>query len=134
MSASDRPVAPPVDSPVASPPAPARGLPKAERLRKRFEFLDVQGRGRKYNGDHFMVFVLAPPPPSDGGAPPGARRPTRFGVTVSKKVGVAVVRNRVKRLARELFRRHKPWFPEGRDLVFVARRSAADASYEALCT
>jgi ribonuclease P protein component len=54
----------------------------------------------------------------------------RFGVTVSRKVGGAVVRNRVKRWIRESCRRMKDQLPAGVDLVVVARPSAAGAGYE----
>jgi ribonuclease P protein component len=106
-----------------SPAVPGATLPKPERLRKRSQFLAVQGRGRKFHSTHFVLFVLQAPAGRD--APPASR----VGFTVSKKVGVAVVRNRVKRLAREVYRRHKPWFPANRDLVLVAKRSAAEATY-----
>jgi ribonuclease P protein component len=55
---------------------------------------------------------------------------TRFGVTVSRKVGGAVVRNKVKRWVRETCRRMQRDVPEGLDLVIVARPSAATAGYE----
>jgi ribonuclease P protein component len=95
----------------------ARGseaFPRCRRLRKRAEYLSVQGGGRKLHGESFLLFVL-----------PRAEAQTRIGVTVSKRVGGAVTRNRVKRLVREVVRRHAAWFPMGIDLVFVAKPSAA---------
>jgi ribonuclease P protein component len=89
-------------------------LTRRERLRKRAEFQNVQGKGRKLHTDHFLVFVLPRP------GLPGRR----LGITVSRKVGGAVARNRVKRLVREAFRRRKALFPEGLDVVFVAKRAA----------
>lgn len=102
-------------------------LPRARRLRKRAGFLAVQGRGRKLHTDSFLVFVLPRRSKTADEHPP---LPTRLGVTVSKKVGGAVARNRVKRLLREAFRRRKALFPQGLDLVFVAKRSAVEAHYE----
>jgi ribonuclease P protein component len=62
--------------------------------------------------------------------PQGEPGPTRLGVTASRKLGGAVVRNRVKRRVREAFRRHKLLFPSGLDLVFVAKKSATEAEYD----
>jgi ribonuclease P protein component len=56
--------------------------------------------------------------------------PTRLGVTVSRKVGPAVVRNRLKRLVREAFRLHRHELPAGLDLVVVARHGAAEATLD----
>lgn len=55
--------------------------------------------------------------------------PTRLGVTVTRKVGSAVVRNRVKRMIREAFRTQQWDLPTGLDVVVVARREAIDASF-----
>jgi ribonuclease P protein component len=82
--------------------------------------LQVQEHGRKLHTDSFLVFVL---PRNEPGA-------TRVGVTASRKLGGAVVRNRVKRLVREAFRRHKLLFPAGLDVVFIAKKSAVDADYD----
>jgi len=96
-------------------------LPRAQRVRKRAAFVAIQGRGRKLHTESFLVFVL----PSQVATPSGPVPGPRLGVTVSKKVGGAVVRNRVKRLVREAFRRLKALFPGGLDLVFIAKQSAA---------
>jgi ribonuclease P protein component len=85
------------------------------RLRQRAEFLAVQSGGTKLHGRH----VLAIAKRHDEQAPRG-----RLGVTVTKKVGNAVVRNRIKRLVREWMRLHG-WVPPGWDLVLVAKDSAA---------
>jgi ribonuclease P protein component len=54
----------------------------------------------------------------------------RVGFTVSKRVGKAVARNRVKRRMREAVRRRLPQLRPGQDLVFVARAPAAEATYD----
>jgi ribonuclease P protein component len=96
------------------------GLDKAERLRRRAEYLRVQEGGRKLHTDHFLVFV----------APRAAVQPARVGITVSRKVGTAVARNRLKRLVREAFRRHKFLFPKGLDVVFIAKQGADEVQYD----
>jgi ribonuclease P protein component len=58
-----------------------------------------------------------------------ASPPSRLGVTVSRKVGGAVVRNRVKRLVREAFRTHKHELPPGLLLVLVAKADAAGVGF-----
>jgi ribonuclease P protein component len=103
--------------------APSKqGFPKARRLRRRPSFLTAQRSGRRAHAEH-VTFVVAPNPM------PG---PCRLGVTVSKQVGNAVERNRVKRLLREIFRRDPGWLPEGVALVVIAKPGAATLSAEAM--
>ena len=56
----------------------------------------------------------------------------RVGITVSKKLGHAVVRNRVRRRLREVYRLHEMQFAPGWDIVVVARSRAVDAPFEKL--
>ena len=56
----------------------------------------------------------------------------RVGVTVSKKLGGAVVRNRVRRRLREVYRLHEQQFAPGWDIVVVARSRAVDAPFDKL--
>lgn len=105
----------------------AQSLQRRERLRKRSDFLSVQERGRRVHGHNYLVLVLPRPP---GAEAPDLRRP-RFGVTVSKKVGGAVARNRVKRWLREAYRRRERRTGAPIDLVVVARPQASQAGYAA---
>jgi ribonuclease P protein component len=57
---------------------------------------------------------------------------TRVGITVSKKVGKSVVRNKVKRRIKESLREMKDLLPEGYDLVWIARVSCKEADYRTL--
>lgn len=58
--------------------------------------------------------------------------PTRLGVTVTRKVGRAHQRNRIKRLAREVFRQERAHLPPGYDMVLVAKRNALGFTLEEL--
>lgn len=91
--------------------------PPSLRLRRRAEFQRVQSRGRRIHTPHFLIILL--PRPDQG---------QKLGITVTKKVGTAVQRNRVKRLVREVFRRHRQRFPEGAEMVVIAKRGAPELS------
>ncbi len=103
----------------------SEGFPASLRVKKRREFLRIQGAGGKHHLRHFLVFVV---PPASRPLEEGVR-PTRLGVTVTRKVGCAVVRNRIKRLVREAFRRKRGSFTPGYDMVWVAKQSAAEVGY-----
>src|SRR6185436_3309449 len=89
-------------------------LPRGQRLTRRPDFLVVQERGRRISGSSYLLLALPRP-----GATPEAG--ARLGITVSKKVGKASVRNQVKRWVRESYRRMSDLAPPGLDLVVVAR-------------
>ncbi|MDD3767148.1 MAG: ribonuclease P protein component [Eubacteriales bacterium] len=57
----------------------------------------------------------------------------RFGITVSKKIGKAVKRNKIRRRIYEAFRRYEPLLKPGFDIVIVARASAFDAKFDHYC-
>ena len=95
------------------------GLAAAERVRRRPEFERIYKEGARIHGRFMTLFVL----PNGGTAP-------RFGVAATRKLGSAVERNRAKRLAREMFRRHK--VAAGLDIVVVPRREMLDAPFASL--
>lgn len=119
----------PRSSPQTVSPTFPQTFPKSVRVRKRSDYLAVQGSGRKLTTPSFLVFVRSRGAEAGAADPGAASLPARFGVTVTRKIGGATVRNRIKRLVREAVRRHKMWFPAGRDVVLVARRPAADLHY-----
>ncbi|QEM69915.1 ribonuclease P protein component [Geobacter sp. FeAm09] len=100
--------------------AERRLFPKSARLRKRFEFLRLLDSPHKFATKGFLVVWQE----NDGGQ-------ARLGVTVSKKVGCAVVRNRIKRYTRETFRQVRLLLPCV-DLNVVARRESAAMDFGAV--
>ena len=92
--------------------------PKEARVRRRAEFTVCYERGRRLHTTHFLLFLL-----------PVAEGRSRTGMAVSRKVGNAVTRNRIKRLLREFFRLHACALPRG-DVVAVAKRQAGEAGLD----
>jgi ribonuclease P protein component len=86
------------------------------RLHARREFTRAYEQGRKLHGRYLTVFVFRTDRPV-----------ARLGVTVTRKFGDAVTRNRAKRQLREIFRTSA--LPPGLDIVIVPKREYADASY-----
>lgn len=95
------------------------GFRAPEHIRRRADFQRLYDTGRRRSGRLMTIFI----------GPNGTSEP-RLGIAATRKLGSAVVRNRAKRLARELFRHHKP--PGGLDIVVIPRREMLDASYVTL--
>ena len=98
-------------------PAGRAKFPKQARLRKRPEFRNLTRTGEKFHTSNFVILTQN-----------SGRCETRLGITVSSKVGKAVVRNRVKRLLREFFRRYRHEVRPNKDMLIIARKGAADLS------
>ena len=94
----------------------ASRITKEMRIRRRAEFLAVQSGGRKLHGRHLLAIALEQTLPTG-----------RLGITVTKKVGNAVVRNRIKRQLREVWTALLPEIERGRDYVLIVRPGLADA-------
>jgi ribonuclease P protein component len=100
--------------------SPAERFGRSERLRQSKDFQRVARGGTRVASRDFVLLV-------DSKAGRAAALPgRRLGVTASRKVGPAVVRNRVKRGIREWFRRHRGELAEDVDVVVIARRGAAE--------
>jgi ribonuclease P protein component len=99
---------------------PAEGteaFTRADRIRRRSHYLNVQKRGKRVYTAGFVLVLY----PGKGGR--------RLGITVTRRVGCAVDRNRVKRLVREVFRRNRGLFPADTDVVVIARPGAEKLDY-----
>ncbi len=89
----------------------------ADRLRRSTEFIRLQRAGVRFQSPHFVVYA--------GNLDDETAR-SRLGVTVSRRVGIAVVRNRVKRRVRECFRKViRAELPPLTSIVVIARAGAA---------
>ncbi len=92
---------------------------KHERLLKRKDFVNLNRKGKRYYSQHFIVIARK----NEFGI-------TRLGITVTKKTGNAVVRNRIKRLVREFFRLNKASVSQGYDIVIIARKDTSHFNFE----
>lgn len=103
----------------------ARGseaLPKERRLAKRREFLRVYEKGQKIVSRYVVLFFAA-----------NALPHSRIGITATKKLGKANIRNRLKRWTREVYRRQRePLEIDQRslDVVVNVKPNAADATFQ----
>lgn len=118
------------------------------RLLKRVEYEAVYGAGQRRSSPQFSVFFRAQiallkqasgrelTREREGSAasalPVSAGRASRFGISVKKALGGAVVRNRIKRRIREIVRRNRTEIPTGWDIVIHPKSSVARAAFAPL--
>jgi ribonuclease P protein component len=93
-------------------------MPRASRLLRRVEFEAVYRSGGRRSSAQFVVHYRA-----NGGSR------SRFGSSVKKQLGNAVVRNRIRRRIREILRRNSSEIPSGWDMVIHPRPSVARADF-----
>ena len=86
-------------------------LSPQQRIRKKSDFLFLYKNGCRYRGKYFNLIYLS-----------NNLTFTRMAVVVSKKVGQAVTRNKVKRWLRELFRKNKNWIKGSFDIMIIAKK------------
>ena len=97
----------------------AYSLGRSRKVRRHADFQRIQsplGHAGRATSAHFVFLVARTSGPADG--------PARLGLVVTKKVGSAVARNRVKRVCRECFRLTPGFVPPGVDLIVIARHGA----------
>jgi len=100
-------------SPSLSAEAPRYAFSKDARLLKRREFLSLQQRGKRQHSPHFIVISSLT-----------QKRCSRLGITVSRRFGKAVARNRMKRILREFFRTRQADMDPAQDILIIPKGSA----------
>ncbi len=90
---------------------------RSEKILKRAEFIRLSRAGQKIQNEYFIALFEA-----------GRTDKTRLGITVTKKVGGAAIRNRIKRLVREYFRLNKNSINGNWDINIIAKKKAASIS------
>ena len=98
-------------------------MKREHRLRTPADFARVRQLGGRGWAHPLLALYVAP----------NELDSTRIGITVSGRVGQAVVRNRVRRRLREALRARLPKLEPGRDLVVVGRPPSRDATWPELC-
>jgi ribonuclease P protein component len=98
-----------------------QGFPRTARLVRRGDFEAVYRGGKRRSSAQFVVFCR-----------PTSETRSRFGISIKKALGGAVVRNRIRRRIREILRRNSSEIPSGWDLVIHPRRSVATATFAPL--
>ncbi len=93
------------------------GYQKKDRLLKRGHYLFLSKTGKKCHKRHFLCVFRR-----------GSGERSRLGITVTKKVGCAAKRNRIKRLCREFYRNNRRKLVGIWDINIIAKQSAADAT------
>jgi len=91
---------------------------KKKRLLNPIEYVKLNRVGRREDTAHFKI-VFAP----------NGLGISRLGITVGRRTGNSVVRNKVKRLIREFYRLHKAGFPQGYDILIAAKQGARHLDY-----
>lgn len=92
---------------------------KADRILKRPEFIALAKSGRRIQNEYFIAVFS-----------PSRHGRSRLGVTVTKKVGRAIKRNRIKRLVREFFRLNRQFLSGEWDINIIAKDQVADITSE----
>lgn len=96
-------------------------FPREARLVRRGEFDAVYRAGKRRSSSHFTVFSRA-----------NGLSLSRFGVSIKKALGGAVVRNRARRRIREIVRCHRAEIPAGWDIVIHPKSGVERAEFAAL--
>ncbi|MGQ9708019.1 MAG: ribonuclease P protein component [bacterium] len=95
-------------------------LKRAEIVRRRRDIAAVMNKGKRVESSHFILRLREREQPVSS---------SRIAFLLNSNIRGAVVRNRLKRHLRELFRRNKHWFPPGSDYIIQVRNGAEELDF-----
>lgn len=98
-------------------PSSRQTFTKADRLTHRIDFIRLSKDGKRYDNRYFIAYVNQ-----------NHSNTCRLGITVSRKVGKAAERNRIKRIVREYFRQNRHLFKNRWDINLIAKKGLTDIS------
>ena len=90
-------------------------------LKKRYQFNYVYKSGEHFSGEHMVLYVVS-----------SKTKNIKVGLAVTKKVGHAVVRNKIRRRLREIIKKQVPNLKQNNNIIVVARDNISSASFEKL--
>ncbi|MBQ7917189.1 MAG: ribonuclease P protein component [Clostridia bacterium] len=96
-------------------------LNRINRLKKRYQFNYVYKSGEHFSGEHMVLYVVS-----------SKTKNIKVGLAVTKKVGHAVVRNKIRRRLREIIKKQVPNLKQNNNIIVVARDNISSASFEKL--
>lgn len=91
------------------------------RLRKNLEFKKVYSGGKNFWNRNLTLYIKK-----------NGLEESRFGITITKKVGNAVVRNKIRRRIKEIYRLNFYRIKDGYDLIFIPKKNVLEISYDEL--
>ena len=95
-----------------------KGVSQIYTIKKNPDFKKVYARGKSVGSRYLVMYCLVK-----------KTGELRFGFSISKKIGKAVVRNRIKRVLKEICRINKNWFRQGYDYIIIPRKGSDKKNY-----
>lgn len=96
-------------------------MEKKFRLRKNAEFKKVYIGGKNFWNRNLILYIKK-----------NKLEESRFGITITKKIGNAVVRNKIRRRVKEIYRLNLHRIKDGYDLILLPKKNVVDISYKEL--
>ena len=96
-------------------------LKRVNRLKKRYQFNYVYKSGEHFSSEHLVLYVSS-----------SKTKSIKVGFAVTKKIGHAVVRNKIRRRLREIVQKQLPSLKQNYNIIVVAKDNVSEAGFEKL--